>query len=182
MKSLPGMTVPLPGRPLYLQDSPTPGSWPTYGLSMRFQVAIDDPTSNRLTDLGMWSACKGLKVTFATTTVKLGGNYAYEQVLPEQIKYSNVTLERGMLKNDSMKVQSWLAGVAKKWQDVDSYQGCSVTIKLYNATDDGYAMAWTLQHAYPVSWTGPSMVASESRIAIETLEFAHQGFLSVSSP
>lgn len=176
--NLPGMPVPVPGRPLYLQNSPSPGKWPTYGLAMRFKVTIKDSGTSGISDLGMWSACRGLKVQFATTTIKVGGIYEYEEFLPDQIKFSNVTLERGVLKKDSKNVQKWLKDVAKHWRDGD-YKLADITIKLYDATDDDGAIEWKLKDAFPVSWTGPSMAASENKIAMETLELAHRGFLDV---
>jgi phage tail-like protein len=38
-------------------------------------------------------------------------------------------------------------------------------------------MAWTLYQARPTRWDGPSLGASDNKVAIETLEFEHEGFL-----
>jgi phage tail-like protein len=170
------MAVPIPGRPLATQSPPTPGDWPKYGMAMRFKVTIEHASAAGISDLGMWSGCKGLKVTFATTPVKMGGVYAYERLLPDTIKYQNVTLERGVNYSDSSNVQSWLASVAKNWQD-STYQRASMSITMYDATG-GSAMVWTLRDVIPVSWSGPSLSATDNKVAIETLELAHQGFLA----
>jgi len=37
---------------------------------------------------------------------------------------------------------------------------------------------WNLEGVYPVKWTGPSLDAAGNQIAVETLELAHNGFLS----
>jgi phage tail-like protein len=39
--------------------------------------------------------------------------------------------------------------------------------------------SWTLQGVYPTKWHGPTFDATTHNIATETLELAHQGFLSV---
>lgn len=153
----------------------SPGSSLLYGLAMRFKVTIKNSQLAAVDDLGMWSSCEGLKVSFGTSVVKSGGEYGYEQVLPEAVKYQNVTLRRGMLAKDSGSLQAWLAKVANEWQD-SSFQGASVGITLYDATRHAVA-TWTLLNAYPVSWTGPSLSAADNKVAIESLEFVHQGFL-----
>jgi phage tail-like protein len=38
-------------------------------------------------------------------------------------------------------------------------------------------MEWTLQHVMPVHWTISGFDASASKVATETLELAHLGFL-----
>jgi phage tail-like protein len=153
----------------------SPGSTLLYGLAMRFKVTIKGSQDSAIDNLGMWSSCDGLKVSFGVSVVKSGGEYAYEQVLPEAIKYQNVTLKRGMLAKDSQNLQAWLSTVAKGWQD-SSYQGATVGITLYDATRHP-VVTWSLLNAYPVAWTGPSMNAAENKVAIESLEFVHQGFL-----
>ncbi len=38
---------------------------------------------------------------------------------------------------------------------------------------------WTFRDAYPVKWSGPSFKAGDNAIAIESIELAHNGLLSV---
>jgi len=150
------------------------GSFP-YGLSMRFKVSVDD------CDLGSWSACKGLKVELKVTRVQEGGNYWYEHLLPDRITYTPITLERAVHPQDSQLVQTWLQHVATQWQNTSTpsqaYQAKTATIKLLGAYGQ-QVMSWTLSGVYPISWSGPSLSATENKVAIETLELAHQGFLN----
>jgi phage tail-like protein len=151
------------------------GSSFPYGLAMRFQVQVDD------CDLGSWSACKGLKVELKVTRVHDGGNYWYERLIPDQIVYSPITLERAVHPQDSQTVQSWLQYVAAQWVNnatpSDPYTGATATITLLGAYGQE-VMSWTLNDVYPISWSGPTLSGSDNKVAIETLELAHQGFLS----
>ena len=36
---------------------------------------------------------------------------------------------------------------------------------------------WDLQHVLPVRWTGPSFTTDSPKVATESLELAHNGFL-----
>jgi phage tail-like protein len=149
----------------------------SYGLSMRFSVTVDDLSLGPLS-LGSWSSCRGLKVELKVTHVAEGGNYWYEQILPDRISYPPVTLERAVDPNDSRKVQAWLGKVASDWMNsARPYIAQGATITLLGAAGQP-VMDWTLRHVYPVSWSGPALSATENRVAIETLELAHQGFLS----
>ena len=38
---------------------------------------------------------------------------------------------------------------------------------------------WTLMGVVPVRWTGPSMSVDSAKVATETLELAHHGFLEL---
>lgn len=154
------------------------GSFP-YGLAMRFQVTVDD------LNLGSWSGCKGLKVELKTTRVNEGGNYWSEKVLPDKITWSPVTLERAVHPQDSPLVQRWLGLVASKWMNYDPeagdpagkpYSPRNAKITLLGASLQ-VVTSWTLIGVYPISWTGPSLSATDNKVAIETLELGHEGFL-----
>lgn len=147
-----------------------------YGLAMRFKVVVDD------CDLGGWSACRGLKVELKVTRVQEGGSYWYERLIPDQIMYSNITLQRAVHPKDSVKVLEWLRTVATKWENYSdqAYAGKGTgTIILLGASGQT-VMSWPLTGVYPVSWSGPELSATDNKVAIETLELAHQGFLHVS--
>ena len=38
---------------------------------------------------------------------------------------------------------------------------------------------WNFNRAFPVKWTGPALKANGNEIAIETMEFAHEGLLGI---
>jgi phage tail-like protein len=161
----------VPGVGGLLPDSVFP-----YGLAMRFKVIVNG------LDLGHWSACKGLKVELKVTRVAEGGNYWFERLLPDRITYPTITLERAVHPRDSKAVQSWLRQVAAGWMNDPGTAGPTqfgqpAQIVLFGAAGQ-YVMGWKLDGVYPVSWSGPSLSATDNKVAIETLELAHQGFLT----
>lgn len=153
-------------------------SMPSYGLAMRFQVTVDG------LDLGGWSACTGLKVELKVTKVTSGGDYSTEYILPDHVSYPNITLERAVHPAHSNKVKTWLEQKVRQWINYtgagEPYAGGTGKITLLGAQGTE-VMHWDLTGVYPVSWSGPSLSATDNKVAIEKLELAHQGFLS-SSP
>jgi phage tail-like protein len=152
----------------------SPASVPPYALAMRFKVSVSGIS------LGSWSACKGLKVQFETTPVTSGGDYSGDRILPKQLKYSNITLERAVHPTESQTVKTWLEQAVSSWMNYngsgDPYAGDTAKITLLGAQGQE-VMSWNLIGVYPASWTGPSLSATDNKVAIETLELVHQGFL-----
>jgi phage tail-like protein len=153
----------------------SPASVPPYGLAMRFKVSVSGLS------LGSWSACKGLKVQFETSPVTSGGDYSGDRILPKQLKYSNVTLERAVHPTESQTVKAWLGQAVSEWMNYDGSgepsAGETAKITLLGAQGQE-VMSWTLIGVYPASWTGPSLSATDNKVATETLELVHQGFLN----
>jgi phage tail-like protein len=168
------MTFPAP---LMKVASASPGmtTIPQYGLAMRFQVTVDG------LNLGAWSVCKGLKVKLSIKKVDSGGDYSTQRILPEKVEYDNITLERAVHPTQSKAVKRWLEARVKDWMNWNGsgniYPGGTAIITLLGAQGTE-VMSWNLTGVYPVSWSGPSLDATQSKVAIEALELAHQGFLN----
>ncbi|HLI38338.1 MAG TPA: phage tail protein [Streptosporangiaceae bacterium] len=145
-----------------------------YGMAMRFSVTIDG------LDLGHWSFCDGLKVEFKTDRVTDGGHYDHQAILPVTVAYGSITLKRAMIQPDSDKVKEWLSKVARQWVGDDAlanpYKAGTATIKLLDVCGRK-VQEWVLREVYPVSWSGPTLSAEQSKVAIETLVIEHEGFL-----
>jgi phage tail-like protein len=158
-----------------LAKAGTPDAYPAFGMTMRFKVTVPALGS----ELGHWSSCKGLKVTFNTTPVKEGGDYATSTFLPERVEYTKVTLERAMTKGDSAKVVDWLRKVQSNWitPTRTPLELDNVWITLFDAGGEEAVMSWTLSKACPVSWTCSPFASDKGALAVETLELQHQGFL-----
>jgi len=158
--------------------SPFSNTTPPYGLAMRFRVTVDG------LDLGSWSACKGLTVELKVIKVDSGGDYSTQRILPDHVEYSNITLQRAVHPTDSKTVKAWLEEKVTQWMNWsgsgDIYPGGTATITLYGAQGTK-VMEWDLTGVYPVSWSGPELEANKKDVAIETLELAHQGFLTRTS-
>jgi phage tail-like protein len=133
-------------------------------LSVCFTVTIDQH------DLGAFMTCDGLALEVAVEQREEGGNNLFVHQLPGRIKYSNVKFTRPV-NADSAKVRDWLStltnGVTR------------TTAEIVAMTSDGQPVAsWGLTGVIPVKWQGPSFSFDSPKVATETLELAHHGFLS----
>ena len=95
-----------------------------------------------------------------------GGYNQGVHLLPGRVKAGRIVLKGGLTRSKEML--KWYQDVvtgkleaAKKQIDVVMYDSQGAAL-----------MTLTFAQAYPVKWTGPSFRASESAIAIETLELA----------
>jgi phage tail-like protein len=156
--------------------SPFSTTTPPYGLAMRFRVKVEGGL-----DLGSWSSCKGLTVNLKAKKVTCGGDYSTQQILPEQVEYPNIKLQRAVHPVDSKTLKAWLEEKVNQWMNWsgsgDIYPGGLAKIILYGVQGTE-VMHWDLIGVYPVSWSGPELEANKKEVAIETLELAHRGFLN----
>lgn len=95
------------------------------------------------------------------------------QKIPGLKKYGNVTLKRGVVTKEN--------GFWEWWNTIQSgtVQRRTVTVSLLNE-EHKPVMNWEIQRAWPVKVEGPSLNATGNEVAVETLEFAHEG-MSVSA-
>lgn len=127
----------------------------------RFIVEIQGLT------LGGFSRVDGLDIKTETLAVQEGGvNYVTWQ-LPAQTSYSDLVMENGI----ADKSQLW------PWYE-DVINGRIVrrngTIYLLNSLGEK-AMSWNFFEAFPHSWKGPGLDASQAMVAVQSITFAHHG-------
>ncbi|MFB9371581.1 phage tail protein [Kitasatospora sp. NPDC001664] len=132
-------------------------------VSVCFIVEIDDFS------LGAFNSCEGLGCEVVMEQREEGGNNGYVWQLPSRIKYSTIRLSRPVTR-DTEKVTRWIAGmmsgVTRKTGQISAM------------TADGRVVArWNLMGVVPVRWQGPSLNPETVKVATETLEIAHHGFL-----
>jgi len=143
------------------------------GLTNRFRVSVGG------VDLGNWATVQGLNVSFNPYTLEVGGDYGFIHYLPGQVKWGPVKMTRAMSSTDSPKLKSWLADQVDQLNSAEgnvAYNDSHATITLLDA-HGGEVIHWELRGVHPNSWVGPSFDASSSKVAIETLELVHEGFL-----
>jgi phage tail-like protein len=164
------------------------------GLQNRFLVVIDGIS------LGGWGKCTGLKVDFTPFKMIEGGNYNNENILPGQVKYTDITLERAIEPAGSAIVQRWLSSRVSSWVnapgsahgavagalnavgsmvglgDIGGAAGSTGEITLCSA-EGKPLISWSLRNVYPASWKGPDLDAATMGIAREQLVLCHEGFL-----
>jgi phage tail-like protein len=134
--------------------------------SHRFYVDIDS------IEEGYFTECSGLTTEVEVKTYEEGGLNEYVHKLPGRVKYSNITLRRGLgYSGDAWR--RWCTDIFKADGKAISRKG--LTIRLCDS-EGKTAGSWQVQGAFPVKWTGPEFKADGTNIAIETLEIAHNGF------
>ncbi len=133
-------------------------------VSVCFVVSIDDQ------NLGSFNGCEGLGCEVVMEQREEGGNNSAVWQLPTRLKYPNIKLTRPITK-DTEKVAKWFSTVAT---GVGHKTGSITALTL-----DGTVVArWGLLDVVPVRWTGPSLNPDSPKVATETVEIAHHGFLA----
>ena len=124
----------------------------------RFLVSVDGEA------VGAFTECALPTVEWETEEIKEGGLNTFVHQLPGMRKSSKITLKNGV-------------GVAQNLVDwyikslTEDFSRRQVTITLLNAKRESM-MTWDIVNAYPTKWTGPSLKADDSTIAIQELELA----------
>ena len=133
--------------------------------SMRFRVKLDGGA-----DLGDWSKCDGLSVEYEIFEYKEGGENAFVHRIPGRAKYQNIKLTRP-INQDTKKVANWIAKIKIEVK--------RQTAEISALDSEGHPIAtWNLEGVFPVKWTGPSLDIGANQVVTETLELAHNGFLT----
>lgn len=132
-------------------------------VAVCYVVKIDDESP------WAFSSCDGIGCEIVMEQREEGGNNGFVWQLPTRIKYSNVKLSRPVSK-ESAKITTWIAGMASGLK--------RKTATIEARTLGGTVIArWSLVDVVPVRWTGPQLSADSPKVATETLELAHHGFL-----
>jgi phage tail-like protein len=132
-------------------------------LSVCFSVKIDDE------ELGSFNSCDGLGCEVVIEQREEGGNNGFVWQLPTRVKYGNVKLTRPVGK-DSAKLTAWLVGFATGV----TRQTATISAR---GPDNEIVASWSLDGVIPVRWSGPQLSPDSPKVATETVELAHHGFL-----
>jgi len=139
---------------------------PRYSLtSVRFEVDFGGKDSSK----AIFAEVNGLNVETDTIEYRGGAEKTLtSRKVPGLTKYSNVTMKRGILANDNDLFEWWTLNQQGK------HQQRTVTIKLLNESGTA-TVTWTLAQAWPVKVEGPALNAKGNDVAIESIEFCHEG-------
>jgi len=137
------------------------------GMAMRFAVTIDDGQYN----LESWSEAKGLEVSWDLVEYRAGDHRNDRWFFPGLTKYPTIKLVRAATIEGTEAV--------KKWLNSNSFthkaQSGSIVLKDAHLTE---VSKWDLRQVIPVKWSVSGFDATSSKVALETLELAHLGFLT----
>jgi phage tail-like protein len=117
-----------------------------------------------------FSECSGLDVTLEVMEYKEGGVNDHVHKFPSRASHGNITLKRGViyLEDDLWTWHQGFVQGAGKRKD-------GLIVLLDEARTP--AKVWKFKRGIPMKWVGPTMNASQSNVAIESLEIAHEGLL-----
>ncbi|MBP6023100.1 phage tail protein [Ferruginibacter sp.] len=131
-------------------------TWPL--VKFVFRVKIGD------TEI-LFQEVTGLNAETQIIEYRAGNSKAFSTVkMPGIKKYGNVTLKKGIFKNDKALWDMYNLVV------MNTFDRKKVTISLLDETNNE-AMSWELTNAYPVKMT----VTDNKNPAVETMELAHEG-------
>jgi phage tail-like protein len=139
-------------------------------IGLRFEVTVDG------IDIGSFSGCEGLGAEYEVFEYQEGGENGYVHRIPGRLKYTPVKLTRPLDARSRMG-----AGGLATWfsQLKISMKHCRKTASITALDARGNQIAqWNLVDVYPSRWTGPSLGADSNSVPKETLELAHNGFIT----
>ncbi len=132
-------------------------------LSFNFRVEID-----RVFEAG-FNEVSGLQAEIEVQEYREGGVNDFMHKFAGPVKFSsNLVLKNGI--TDSTKLWSWYQDVMR-----GKIERKELDVVLLDAAGDE-KRRWRFMQAYPVKWNGPSLKATSSEVALESLELAHEGF------
>jgi len=111
--------------------------------------------------------CSGLDSSQDPIDYREGGEPLHVRKLPGLVKFSNISLKRGI--TDDAELWQW----RKKAMDgtVERKNGSIILLD-----DTGAEKArWNFVNGWPTKWTGPTFNATGNEVAIETLDIVHEG-------
>ncbi len=144
--------MPIPGTLLELHDS------------SRFEVRIDGVT------YATFAECTLPSLQLETEDVKEGGQNTYIHRLPVRVSVGTVTFRHGI--TESADLLNWYLQILNG--DVEN--ATRQVAVILNDITGAEVVTWGFRDAYPIKWSGPTLKAGDSAIAIEEIELVHHGF------
>lgn len=117
--------------------------------------------------LGGFSECSGLEMSLQVEDYNEGGNNGTVLKFPTRVTWPNIRLRRGAALSDELWNwhYSFVEGKGKRRDGV---------IMLQNDLHEPVKV-WYFSRGLPVKWSGPSLNAMQSQVAVEEIEIAHEG-------
>lgn len=123
--------------------------------------------------LGGFSEVGGLETTLEVEDYNEGGRNDAVRKFPTRVTWGNLRLKRGIALSDDL--WDWHHGfVEGRGRRRDGI------VALLNDLREPVRV-WQFRRGLPVKWTGPTMNAAQSEVAVEEVEIAHEGLALVSA-
>jgi phage tail-like protein len=126
-----------------------------------------------------FSEASGLEMRMQVEDYPAGGLNGTVLKFPGRVSWSNIVLKRGIVTRRDPLDQTDLWAWFKSYLDGAGQRRDGV-ITLNDASGEA-RRAWAFRRGLPVRWTGPSLDAVRSAVAIEAIEIAHEGITDISA-
>jgi phage tail-like protein len=137
-----------------------------YG-AYNFEITITGISDDGKAVKGSFAEASGLEVEVPPIEYRTGAEGLTPRKVPGLVKHSQITLKRGVI--GDLAFWKWiLAAMRGKIQRTEG------TVVLLDENRQP-VMRWHFVRGWPTKWTGPSLNAKTSEIAMETLVIAHEG-------
>jgi phage tail-like protein len=129
--------------------------------SFRFTVSFEDLPPSGFSD------CTGLTNETEVQDFREGGLNTHTWKFATRTKQSNLTLKRGIV---NKLLWDW-------YQDMvnGKMKFRNATIIVHDPSGSEDVLEFQIKQAFPIKWVGPDLSASQNNLAVESVEFAHQG-------
>lgn len=131
----------------------------------KFHFSVDIGSQTNLP----FQEVSGLDTETQVIEYRAGNSKAFSTIkMPGIAKFGNVTMKKGIFVKDNNFFDMY-----SKIQ-MNLIERVTVTIKLLDQ-DGNPTMVWTLANAWPTKITGTDLKSDGNEVAVETIEFAHEG-------
>ncbi len=143
-----------------LDSSSTLASAKSVAMSALLDVAV-----------GGFSECSGIEMTLEVEEYKEGGRNGEVLKFPTRTSWSNITLKKGIAVDDRLWNWSYdfVKGKGKRRDGV-------ITLLTESRVQH---KAWLFRRGLPLKYTGPTMNADQSNVAVESIEISHEGIFQL---
>jgi phage tail-like protein len=129
---------------------------------------LTNPAFRFIVDVGgkaqaAFTECTLPSIEWEVEEVKEGGLNTFTHQLPGRRKAGRVSLKNGVGKSELMDWYIQTMG--------EQFSRRAVTITLLDVAHKP-VMAWNLDDAYPIKWSGPQLKSDANAVAIQTLDLA----------
>lgn len=140
---------------------PETGARTDPAVAFRFEVRFEGlPASG-------FAECTGLQLETEAHEYAEGGQNDRVHKFATRSKQSPIVLRKGIV---DRRLWDWFFDVS---QGRAQFRNGSVVVQ--DPAGGGTVAEWRVIRAFPTKWTGPDLNATQSAVAVETLELTHNG-------
>lgn len=161
-------------------------------LAFNFQVSLLDSKPNDgvglttialstagLRTMAAFSEVSGLDMSMEVEERAVGGINDAVLKFPGRVKWSNLVMKRGLLAKRDPIDRSDLWTWYESYLNGNGVRKDGIIVLLDQERKP--KITWSFRRGLPLRWTGPSLNAAQSQVAIESIEIAHEGLRLVRS-